>query len=265
MQFQPQIYCFVLSIIFCSLSNAQDTQQSDADADQSPNLVGVVVQNSPRYSGSKDDYYQILPLIQYRYKAFFVDTQKGIGYDLPASNGLYLEHSLGYDLGRDDKNSSWREGSNRLKGLGQIKTSLNTAIAVGWQIRPWLIPEVKVTLPLTHNQGSQLQASLTVVPLQTKHNTVVLQGTIRAADARYINTHYGVTPQQSEASGFSSYHTSSGLIDSELNLNWIHQFNADWGIFTGVTYLRLADHIQASPIIQQRNQLISNIGLNYSF
>ena len=36
--------------------------------------------------------------------------------------------------GRADENASWREGANNLKGMGEIDTSLNTGLAVGWQI-----------------------------------------------------------------------------------------------------------------------------------
>lgn len=242
-------------------------QQSETESEsvESSNMVGIVVQNSPRYWGSKERYNQLLPLVQFRHQAFFIDTQKGVGYDLLAHNGMYLEHSLGYDLGRADKNSTWRDGSNKLKGLSAIKTNANTSVAFGWQFRPWLIPEIKVTMPLTQSQGSQFQASVTVVPLQTKQNTIILQGTLLGADSRYINTYYGVSAQQSMKSGFPQFHSSGGLVGSKFNINWIHQFNTDWGMFTGITYLRLANKVIASPIIEQHNQFMTNWGITYNF
>lgn len=265
MRFQLQIHCFVLSMIFCSVSSAQDTQQNETASTEPPNMVGLVMQNAPRYMGSKDRSSQVLPLLQFRHQAFFIDSQKGIGYDLPASNGMYLEHSLGYELGRDDKKSSWRQGSDKLRGLGEINANLNTSIALGWQIRPWLIPEIKVTLPLTESQGSEFQASVSVVPLQTEKNTLLLQGVLLGADSRYVNTYFGVTPEQSAKSGFSTFHSSGGIIGSELNLNWIHQLNHNWSALAGVTYLNLSNKIKNSPIIEQHDQLIGNVGLAYNF
>jgi hypothetical protein len=52
----------------------------------------------------------VVPVLQGRKGAFFIDAQKGVGYDLQNDSGWYFEHTLGYDFGRADKNSGWREG-----------------------------------------------------------------------------------------------------------------------------------------------------------
>jgi hypothetical protein len=70
----------------------------------------------------------VVPVLQGRNGAFFIDTQKGVGYDLQNASGWYFEHTLGYDLGRADKNASWRAGANNLKGMGDIDASLNTPL-----------------------------------------------------------------------------------------------------------------------------------------
>ncbi|PLL93672.1 hypothetical protein CWN68_24985, partial [Klebsiella michiganensis] len=108
--------------------------------------IGVGGKYAPRYSGSDKQIWQVVPVIQGRKGAFFIDSQKGIGYDLSGDSGLYFEHTLGYDLGRAEKNSSWRDGANTLKGMGNIKANMNTAFAVGWSVTPWLTVEGKATL-----------------------------------------------------------------------------------------------------------------------
>lgn len=115
--------------------------------------IGAGGRYAPRYSGSDKQVWQGVPVLQGRKGAFFIDAQKGIGYDLQNDSGVYLEHTLGYDLGRADENSNWREGANNLKGMGEIDTSLNTGLAVGWQITSWLSVEGKATLPVTDSQG----------------------------------------------------------------------------------------------------------------
>lgn len=111
--------------------------------------IGVGGKYAPRYSGSDKQSWQVVPVLQGRKGAFFIDSQKGIGYDLAGDSGLYFEHTLGYDLGRAEKNSGWRDGANTLKGMGNIKATMNTAFAVGWSVTPWLTVEGKATLPLT--------------------------------------------------------------------------------------------------------------------
>jgi biotin operon repressor len=104
----------------------------------------------PRYSGSDKQVWQVVPVLQGR-NGVFIDTQKGVGYDLQNASGWYFEHTLGYDLGRADKNASWRAGANNLKGMGDIEPPCN-ALAVGWQALS-LSVEGKATLPLTDSQG----------------------------------------------------------------------------------------------------------------
>jgi hypothetical protein len=132
----------------------------DTAADLNTFSMGIAGQYAPRYSGSNQQFFQVFPVIQGRKGAFFVDSEKGLGYDLQADNGLYLEHTLGYSLGRSERNSNWREGANELKGMGNIKAAMNTALAVGWSIAPWVNIEGKAILPVTDSQGWRIRLPL---------------------------------------------------------------------------------------------------------
>jgi outer membrane scaffolding protein for murein synthesis (MipA/OmpV family) len=72
--------------------------------------IGVGGKYAPRYSGSDKQSWQVVPVLQGRKGAFFIDSQKGIGYDLAGDSGLYFEHTLGYDLGRAEKTQLARWG-----------------------------------------------------------------------------------------------------------------------------------------------------------
>lgn len=242
-----------------------------AAPDIPPNLVGVVSQEGPRYSGAKDRYWQVLPLLQARSSngIFFIDTTNGLGYDLQAANGIYLEHVLGYSFGRSDKNNNWRDGDNHLKGMGNIKGAANTSLAIGWEIKTWLvpdlIPEVRATVPISANQGTQFQASITVVPIKNNIDTLALVGAIYAANSRYLNTYYGVNSVQSQHSGYPAYHPKAGFQQASLNANWTHQLTAHWGMVVGFTYYGLGDKAAASPIVARRDEMSENAGITYTF
>lgn len=160
--------------------------QANDDTSSGTFTIGLGGHYTPRYSGSDKQVWQVVPVLQGRNGAFFIDTQKGVGYDLQNASGWYFEHTLGYDLGRADKNVSWRAGANNLKGMGDIDASLNTALAVGWQALSWLSVEGKATLPLTDSQGVSYQASLTLLPVQTDHDTVAFQTAALFGDNRYL-------------------------------------------------------------------------------
>lgn len=256
-----KIGILLISFSFSPMIFAEDAQITL----DTPTVVGVIGQQTARYSGSNQNYWQVLPLLQMRKGAFFADTTKGFGYDLQTKKGLYFEHVFGYSSGRAEKNSNWREGANNLKGMGEIKDTLDTSLAIGWQIRPWLIPEIKSTMPLTQSEGSQFQASLTLIPLQTNQDILAIQGTVLAADSRYMNTYYGVNDEQHTRTGYQLYHSNGGLLSTQLNINWSHQFNKHWGSILGGSYDWLADKAANSPIVTRRNMPSWNLGISYTY
>ncbi len=243
-----------------SFANADDTA-----ADQNTFTMGIAGQYAPRYSGSNHQFFQVLPVIQGRKGAFFIDSEKGLGYDLQADNGLYLEHTLGYSLGRSERNSDWREGANELKGMGNIKAAMNTALAVGWSMTPWASVEGKAILPLTDSQGVQYQASFTIIPLQNDIDTIALQNTAMFGDHRYTLINYGVSKKQSDNTAYQTFTPGGGLYGVSTNLLWNHQFDQHWGTTLNAGYNWLDDDITKSPIVFRRNSFSFTGAITYTF
>ncbi|WBT60618.1 MipA/OmpV family protein [Kosakonia oryzendophytica] len=238
---------------------------SDATVPQDTLTLGLGGQYAPQYSGSDKYALQIVPVIQARKGAFFLDTEKGVGYDLQTADGLYLEHTLGYNLGRADSRSAWRDGADNLKGMGTIDAVLNTALAVGWSVTPWLTVEGKATLPLTDSQGVQYQTSVTLLPVQSAYDTVAIQSAMLFGDSRYMNIFYGVNRQQSLASGYSRYSAKGGMYGIETRLIWSHQFDAHWGTTFSAGYHWLDSAAADSPIVLRRNEGSTVAAFTYTF
>ncbi|MCP1436976.1 outer membrane scaffolding protein for murein synthesis (MipA/OmpV family) [Erwinia persicina] len=241
------------------------TARADSGDAQNSVTVGVGAQSAPRYSGSDQTRLQPVPVFQARHGAFFADAQKGIGYDLQSNSGLYLEHTLGYNLGRDDKNSDWRDGGKRLKGMGKIDPTVNTALAIGWQVTPWLSAEGKAVLPFSDDQGVNYQASLTLLPVQSESDTVALQTAALFGDARYMNTWYGVSQAQSQRSRFTRYRAPGGFYGIATSLIWSHQFDPHWGTLISAGYTWLGDRVADSPVVSRRNEATGTVGFTYTF
>lgn len=239
--------------------------QADDDTASDSLTVGLGGQYAPRYSGSDKQVWQVVPVLQGRKGAFFVDAQKGVGYDLQNDSGWYFEHTLGYDPGRADKNSGWREGANNLKGMGDIDATLNTGLAVGWQAAPWLSMEGKATLPLTDSQGASYQASVTLIPVQNNQDTIAFQSAALFGDSRYLNTWYGVSEQQSRRTGYRHYAAPGGFYGVDTSLTWSHQFDAHWGTVLSADYTWLGDHANQSPIVMRRNEGSATAAITWTF
>ena len=243
---------------------ASGAQADDGTASDSL-TVGLGGQYAPRYSGSDKQVWQVVPVLQGRKGAFFIDAQKGVGYDLQNDSGWYFEHSLGYDFGRADKNSGWREGANNLKGMGDIDATLNTGLSAGWQAAPWLSMEGKATLPLTDSQGASYQASVTLIPLQNNQDTVAFQSAALFGDSRYLNTWYGVSERQSRRTGYRRYAAPGGFYGVDTSLTWSHQFDAHWGTVLSADYTWLGDRAINSPIVMRRNEGAATAAITGTF
>jgi len=251
--------CFAMTGVV-AVARADDSSTSPSSF-----TLGVGVQNAPRYSGSDKRHTEIAPVLQARDGAFFLDGMKGIGYDLQSDNGLYLEHTLGYSLGRTDKDSGWRDGSKELKGMGNIKATMNTSVVVGWQATSWFSVEGKATLPLTDGQGGQYQASFTVLPWQDETDTVALQSAALFGDSRYVQTFYGVNEKQSERSGYKRYQPDCGFYGINTELTWSHQFTPHWATALIGGYTWLDDHAADSPLVHRRDQTTLSAAVLYNF
>jgi outer membrane protein len=239
--------------------------QAWAGTDENNITIGVSGIDTVRYSGSDQHHWQYFPFLQVRQDAFFIDPQKGIGFDLPFDNGIYLENSLSYSFGRMAQDSVWRDGSNKLNGMGNIPGTVNTQLAIGWQVTDYLIPELRTIIPVTNSQGIQYQASLTLIPFQSKTDTLAFQQSLLAGDSRYINTFYGVSPNQSISSGYHTYQTHGGLYGFLSDITWQHQYTSHWATALSLDYTRLTSLAADSPIVMQPNNISTTLALSYTF
>lgn len=228
-------------------------------------IVGMAVQETPRYSGSNHRKLSLLPMIQVHQGVFFLDSVKGIGYDLQGPAGLYLEHAIGYDLGRAEENSEWRNGANKLQGIGSIKPTANTSLTVGYQITNWLAAEAMITVPLTESQGARYQTSLKGGLWQDKINTISFETDLLFGSHTYMNTFYGVNTQQGRRSEFREYTAAGGMFAQSVYIDWTHKLTEHWSTDWNIGYTYLDDKAADSPLVDQRNGVSTIFAVIYTF
>ncbi|MBN7764510.1 MULTISPECIES: MipA/OmpV family protein [Pectobacterium] len=230
--------------------------------------VGVAVLNAPRYMGSKNRQTTALPVLTVQRGPLYFDSTRGIGWQYQSPSGFYLDHAIGYDLGRDDKNSQWRAGSNRLKGMGKVKGAVTTTVTAGYQFAPWLALEASGEFALSETKrGNQYRvgAKSTVWQSVEKDDVLALSADVLMGDARFNQTYYGVTPQQSLRSGFAAYHAGKGVYGYALGANWTHQFSPAWSTNVGVTSTWLTDKVADSQVVERRNDTSATLAVLYVF
>jgi len=237
-----------------------------AGTDNNPDVtVGLGVQESAKYSGSDEQTYNVLPYLRIQNGNFYLDSEKGISYEYMWDNGLYAGEALGYSLGRTDSDDDWKEGSDKLKGMGKIKAVFNSTSTLGWKVNPYLTLEGNLIAPLTDSQGVQYNAGIKFKLLETPADTLELSSKANFGDARFLNTYYGVNAAQSAHSGYEKYSTGSGFYGYDAGLSWTHAFNESWWSYANVTYTQLTSKAKNSPIVKRADNTNVTVGVFYSF
>ena len=135
----------------------------------------------------KKDASRVVPFFQAREDAFFADARMGLAMTCRVTADCIWSIPRVYNLGRDDKDSDWRDGAQPQR-YGKIRATVNTALAQNWQFASLVQRWGGQPLPLSDDQGVNYQASVTLLPLQSDTDTVAFQTAALFGDARYMNT-----------------------------------------------------------------------------
>ena len=101
--------------------------------------LGVMLGTRPTYMGAKETQGGVEPFFSVSRGIFFFDP-RGIGVQYGSDDGLMASLSIGADPGRSEKKSSaaGRPGSERLKGMGTIRSATTTNLTLSVPVTDWL-------------------------------------------------------------------------------------------------------------------------------
>ncbi len=227
--------------------------------------VGIGYASSMKYSGSDERTSSPSAHFNIQYGPYFIDSEEGIGFTLNWGGGLYYTQSLGNSSGRIDKDSDSREGSDKLKGMGGIKETAFSSSTIGWLYNDTFVIEGNVTAPLTDSQGVSYSAGVKYRLWSDPKDTIVFSSNANFGDARFNNTYYGVSREQSEKTNFKKFETGSGLYSVDAGLTWTHSFDDHWWTYAQASYTHLDKNVSKSDIVFKDNQTEYLVGLFYSF
>jgi outer membrane scaffolding protein for murein synthesis (MipA/OmpV family) len=85
------------------------------------------------------------------------------------------------------------------------------------------------------------------------------------ANATYTKTLFGITSQESAASGLPHYDTGSGLRDIHFNVNATYKISPHWSASVEAVVGRLEHYAAGSPITERRLDLNGMASVLYRF
>ncbi len=243
-----------------------------AAASKFEGAVGLVLDYKPAFSGSSDR--KVRPHLAgfLRYGRFTItgaggfttkrqdDVERGIDAELVRRAGVRVNLALRVDQGRRESESS------QLAGMGNIKSTVRTRLAVRWEPAPqWAVSLAGSVDSLGRGGGYFVDTGVSRTFTIDARQRVILGASVAAGGNRYMQTWYGVTEQQSAASGYPVYKPGTGLRDVGTNATWRIDVNPEWAGFTSLGVTRLLGPAADSPLTRQPNSYSVAAGIARRF
>lgn len=221
--------------------------------------LGMGLGYGPRFDGAKRYHFEPLPfgLVNYGRQASL--GPDGLGANVIATNHFKMGVVAAYGGGRD------QDDDPHLAGLGNIQSSIKVGgyVAYRWE---GLEIRAQARQSVTHSDNgldASVGASYTFHPAAGW--TLKAGPQVSFADDAYMRRYFGVSYGQSRASGLAPYRTSGGPKDIAFGLNGTYQMTQHWMLFGIMRVSELVDHAADSPIVQDKEQVFSGMGLAYHF
>jgi outer membrane scaffolding protein for murein synthesis (MipA/OmpV family) len=226
--------------------------------------LGARVGASPDYEGSDRTKARVTPVINVR-KANPVHRYT------PPDPGAYIG-LLATDritVGPVVTLRSKRDADGELAGLRRVKRAAEVgAFADVWPL-DWLRLHAEARKGVTGHSGWLGDAGFDLVAGGERWDASI-GPRVGWADDRYMETYFGVTPQEAAANPgiAAAYAPSGGAAYVGARVGAAYYLSDRWRISADASYRRLGDKAARSPIVRtfgSRKQLTAGIGLAYSF
>ncbi|WP_336994251.1 MipA/OmpV family protein [Lelliottia amnigena] len=231
--------------------------------------LGGGVNVTPRYSGSDENRVTTALVLDYSMRnGFFVSTTQGIGYGNSIGD-LNYSTALSYRAGRKDHDvdsDSLNDGSDDLRGMGNIKGSALGIVGLEYKVTDWLHLQLQAEVPFTErDNGAALHFGIISPLYSASKDTLTMTLTSSWGTSDYMQTYYGVNSSQSATSGFAPYDVGAGIYAWSMNLGWTHKFNQDWSVVAATGFTQLVGDAGNSPIVQRKASPTGSLNVIYSF
>jgi outer membrane scaffolding protein for murein synthesis (MipA/OmpV family) len=235
----------------------------EPDLPQFRTILGLASELQPAYDGSRAYRVEGGPDINVYYRdVAFVSTGDGIGYNLLRGDHYQVGVSMTYDLGR-----KVTQDYANLHGMGDISPAPVGKLFGSWVIsrKLPLILRVDARQFIGGAQGAVGDISI-YTPLPGSSRTFVMFAgpSVTLATRHYMQVLYGVTPQQSAASGHPIYEVAhNGTSAAGVGFSATKFFGEHWLLNLDSAINQIRGSPSRSPIVEKTHQHVVVLSINY--
>jgi outer membrane scaffolding protein for murein synthesis (MipA/OmpV family) len=222
---------------------------------------GVMAFRAPRFAGAESDRGIVAPSATLvRTDGFFADPLSGVGWN--ASRDPAFETGIRATLGLG------RDADPALPGMGSIPNRPNVGAFANWNVTPrfQLHSALRAGSGETR-RGVRADAGAAFDLYQRGYVAVTLEGTLAWANRRYQREFFGVTAEQSRASGgvFAPFAPGAGAVSRALSLALSTPVHERALLYVAVERSWVAGPGADSPVVSRRRGLALQAQLNWLF
>ena len=228
-------------------------------------VLGLAAEVQPVYDGSHASRIQGGPVVNIHYKDIaFISTGEGIGYNVFRGDHYQVGVGMAYDFGRKEK-----DDLTNLRGMGDIGAAAVGKIYASWVLsRKFpMILRVSARQFIGGSQGAVGDAGV-YLPLPGSSKTFVMFAgpSITFGTTHYLQTLYGVTPQQSLASGHPIYNIPhSGTVAAGVGFSATKFVTPHLLLNMDAAINQIRGSAAHSPIVEQRTGRVIAVSVDYQW
>jgi outer membrane scaffolding protein for murein synthesis (MipA/OmpV family) len=226
--------------------------------------AGVMMRST--FDGSDRYRARPLPYLAVNWRDTLTFDQTGLNAQLRRQN-YRIGLGLTFDGGREEQNTGgiFASGDDRLLGMGDIDFALGVRASAAWQIGPVELSAQVTKFTGAQNDGLLGRAGLSM-PMPLGQALMLIPSiSVGWADDRYMQTFFGVTPQQASRSVFTRFSAGSGFQDARAGVNLVYSFHRNWFANFNVGVTQLLGDSATSPISLSDTSLTGIAIVGYRF
>ena len=271
----------------CTAAGAQ-TPASNPMPDGSRDLfLGLGAVSEPAYEGSGARRVRALPLVQLEWSnGVFISGLSG-GMHLSQQPGLEYGPLLAWRVTRTEEGmgrgadgvanqsipgskterDGFGPGGAALSGMDQVKGRLQA----GGFANFYLMPSVRLTGSVLYGAGKWRDGVVFNLGVQhiaaeiTPRHRLSWSAGVTIANRSYNTSYYGVSDDESLASGHPPYAARSGVQDVHVGAGWNWALSPNWMVVSRARATRLQSDARLSPLTQRPTNISVSTGLAYRF
>ncbi len=230
-------------------------------------MIGPGLRWRPAYDGSAAQTGELVPVIRYLGHPWFIRSTQGVlegGARMELAPGLHLGAQLAYEPGRKQSESDLLRNRN----VADIKYGASLGAQVEWDHKFGRVPVTllgRVRRNTDADRGTQADLRLSVGVFQGGGFSAGVFGQTTWASAKSAAYLYGITPQQSTATGLPGFNAGGGLAFASLGLLWSYDLSTNWVMVGSVEARRLQGDAVHSPLVERRTNSYTSVGVAYKF